>query len=240
MYAGSTSLTYYGSGETIDGTINWAAFRAADFIAALSQANIPFDAFSEGVVQPVNTTDPLTYSQSLQAALSSNPYVYVYQVVNDRDTPAIFHGMRIFLNSSTATAWGSLPGIGFTYSGSPVGAGNDLPPESVKSQVGIDYVDGLIDPSPEDVTMAPQQNVSSLMISPPLDDQMSSSLLIFTDSAPPVLGSGAVIFDGGISDTGTVVGPGGNNTSVPEPGTLLLLGSGLIGMAAWRPWRKRQ
>jgi hypothetical protein len=218
IYSGSTFLPTVAG---VDGTVDWAAYTASDFSAALTAAGIDSSSFTAGAG-----------SGLLGGALSDlSAYVYVYQVANNGSNDLAITYLNINLNGVTPTSWGFLPDVVMTDSAGNVSATNSL---GWGSLLGFASDTSVVDPTA--VTMTAGVTTSNLFVTPQIAAGQISSLLIFTADAAPVLGS-AVIVDEGTTSSGNVVGPGGNSQEVPEPATLLLLGSGLVGLAGLR-WRR--
>ena len=109
--------------------------------------------------------------------------------------------------------------------------------DSSNNFLGITYYSGVLDP-----TLPPPANgIETLTITSALGN---IAMVRFTvqDKAPHTLAS----FDnlqftltGSENSVNPIRGGGGNGTAVPEPGTLILLGSGMAGLAATRAIRFR-
>jgi hypothetical protein len=217
------------------GTVSFAVISAADFVIQ----GFPF----VGAV-PGGTLD------LLGSVPGPTDFVYMYQTVNTGGVPGTPLGsiasfeVDIGSTGPTFTAGGRVestifidPVIGLVSLG-PIGATPALTPGSPVVDFSI-FMPGPCAGSAGDrqcsdsttdllPTAVKSSSYGEAPSAPLLDPTWTSSIMWFATPLPPGLRLATIFFADGTSASGLVAAP------IPEPGTLLLLGSALAGLAYWR------
>jgi len=230
LLANSTGNTFLGNGiaGNVDGTVNYAVFQGS------------FDMAGLGLFHP---------GSGSPGTLDTSGYTYLFQVTNNgsNDLPISF--LSVSLNGATASSWGFFEKSVFMdpkdAGGLAVDATNNLGtaedptpgvPRTGVTPIGFSTNDKAVDPA--DVVMTAGIDSASYFALPlEVYSGDTSTLIVFTLDEGPASGS-ALIQNNITTATGPVPGPNGVPESVPEPGTLLLLVPGMLGLAAWARRRR--
>lgn len=226
-FTGSTFMDSGGSG--VSGTVNYAVFQGTD---------LPTDFLSSFV--------PGQGSPSLDLS----GVVYLFQVTNNGFNNVPISGLNVGIPGIMPTSWGYFSHTIFvdtSAGGANVDATNNLGTDETKpaggsaprvgvTDVGFAVYSGAVDPSL--VKVNPGIDVQNFTVAPEVLAGQTSALFVYTAHAEPGFVD-AVMSNTGTEAYGPVPGPTGAPLTVPEPVTPLLLGTGLIALAAWSHWRRR-
>ena len=236
-----TGNTFVDSGVSggVSGTINYAVFTSADFSADAAGILLSFVPGSGSGALDLNGT-----------------VVYAFQVANNGSDPfgGPIGGLNVSIPGVAPTSWGYFENSVFvdtSNGGANVDAANNLGADESKpsggsiprtgvTSVGFAALAAAVNPAA--VLMNAGFDVTNWLVSPEVLAGQTSSLLVYTVGELPTFQLATVFDGGGTPASGPVPTPleglsVGLSVTAPEPGTLLLLVSGLLGLVACR--RKR-
>jgi hypothetical protein len=231
----------------VSGTVSFAVLPSAAFLDLVNSSDIlnspTFNPASVTVLDEYGNVQSTNPSAALD--VYSNATVYLFQILNNGAGSATFNisSLDQSLNGKGVTSAGWLSGVLLTLG--PTTETVTLEDNGVLKKgatpISLTSNSSLVDPESMDVTQG-QQGVSGFASSAEIGANKMSSLLIYTAYNDPTMVM-ASLGNGGTFSYGYVPGPGEayDQVPVPEPGTLLLLGSGLVGLAGlgWRRYRRQ-